>query len=147
MLEVQIVAFFKPIVRDSLVGDVLLWGVFQHIVVRETCHAGVSQPRSVEYFVAESTIHLQGYVEVLISEADVRTKSYLGRGLSGNVSVAAIAQVHFAVVVNILYVVRVAAVLVFDESLAVWKVKHAKRLSYNLIDNIVVAAVLPSPVQ
>ena len=38
MLKVQIVTFFKPIVGDSLIYDVLLRGILKHIVVREASH-------------------------------------------------------------------------------------------------------------
>ena len=71
MLEVQVVTFFKPVVRDSLVYDVLLWSILKDIVVWEASHACVSQSCSVENLVPECSIHLYGDIVILVSETDV----------------------------------------------------------------------------
>ena len=49
--------------------------------------------------------------------------------------------------IKVLYVIKIAAVLVLDKPLAMWQVENAKRLSNYLIDHVVVAAVLTSTIQ
>ena len=96
---------------------------------------------------SERSVHLQGYIKVPVSETDVRAERRLRRSLSRDVTVATVAQVNLAVVVEVFDVVGVASVLVLDESLAVRQVKDPERLPDNLIDDIVVAAVLSGTVQ
>ena len=64
LLRVSAPVFVNPSsgLNDNLNNDVLLRGTLQHVVIRETRHVGICQPRSVENLMSKSTIHLQGLI-------------------------------------------------------------------------------------
>ena len=141
VVDVHVVAFLQPVVGDILVFDVLTRGLAHHIVVREARHIHVGQRGGIEDFVAESTVDLHGEIKVFVSQRDVRTEHHLGCGLSGHIAVAAVLHIDAAVPIEIGYAVAPTAVGLQLQTGAFGQIEHAQRLSHNLIDHIVVAAV------
>ena len=90
---------------------------------------------------SESTVHLQGNVEVLIPEADVGAQRHLRCGLSCNVTVAMITEIDYAVIIQVSNVIFVVSVPVVNDSLAVRKIEHTQRLADNLVQYIAVSAM------
>ncbi len=147
VVEVEIVASLQPIVGGRLVVDVVLGRIGQHIVVGEASHVHVRKARSVVDLVSEGTVHLNRNVEVIVTEADVRTQGPFRGGLSCDVAVAAILDVDASVAVEVLDFVAGGPVVLCDKTQAVRQIEHTQRLTDNLIDDVVVAAMETSAIQ
>lgn len=93
------------------------------------------------YLVAESSVDLQGDIEIFVPETDVCTEKHLRHSLSGDVPVASVLDIHTAVIVEVGNGIAVCAVGILRQSGAVGQVENAKGLSYNLVDDVVVTAV------
>ena len=63
-------------------------GVCHDVIVGERTHVHVGKGSSVVNFVSEGSVYLQGQVELLVSESDVRTEYDFRYCLTGNVGVA-----------------------------------------------------------
>ena len=92
---------------------------------------------------SESTIHLQREIPVAITETDIGAQRYFRSSLSGNISIAAITQINGSILIQVFDVITIMSVAIFHESLAMRQIEHTKRLAHNLIDHIIITAMLP----
>ena len=141
IVEIEIVAAFKPVVGGALVFDVHGRSLLHDVVVGKARHVHIGQRRAVVDLVSEGSVHLQRDVEVLVAETDVGAERPFRCSLSGDVSVTAVLDVDASVVVEILNVIHIGSVLVLYQPFTVWQVEHADGLSDNLVDDIVLATV------
>ena len=93
---------------------------------------------------SEGTIHLQGEIPVAISETDIRTQCDLRCSLTSYIPVATITQVHRSIPVQIFNIIAIMSVSILYQSLAMRQIEDSQRLTYNLINHIVVTSMLPS---
>ena len=125
VVYVHIVAAFQPVVGNVARGDFLVGCLFQHIVEGQRGNVHIGEARAVVDFVAEGTVGLQGDVEILVAERDVRSQQHFRRGLAGNIGTVVL--------------IYSCAVAVHLESGEVRHVEHTQRLSDSLEHHVVVA--------
>ena len=90
---------------------------------------------------SECSVNLNGQIQILPAKVDVRAQSDLWSSLSGDVSVTTVTHVDLTIIIKILDSILVVSSLVKHKTCAVRHIEYAKRLSYYLIEYIVVSSV------
>ena len=91
---------------------------------------------------SEGSVHLQRHIEILVAQRYVGAERCLWRGLSADASVATVAEVDSAVVVEVFYPILHCALLVLVESGAMGQIEHTQGLSYYLVEHVVVVTAV-----